>query len=92
MTIRHCRALTLAALVTTVAAFSASCASAPKKEEPIQTQTVEEFERNTPPPDDPCYESGGEPRECDEAADCCKGFDCSVNPERSHVRRYCLEG
>jgi len=90
---KRCPAVTLAALATAVAALSASCASAPKKEEkPIQTQTVEEFEQNTPPPDDPCYGSGGEPIECDEAADCCKGFACSLDPDRSRIRRYCLEG
>ena len=90
---RHCRAVTLAALATTVAVISAACGGAQKKEEaPIQTQTVEEFDRNTPPPPDPCYASGGEPFECEEAADCCKGFSCSVDPERSHVRKYCIEG
>jgi len=92
MTMRRCRTLALAALTTAAAALLASCASAPKKEEPIKTQTLEEFDNNTPPPDDPCYGSGGEPIECDETADCCKGFACSIDPERSHVRRYCIEG
>ena len=90
MRMSACRALTLAAFATGVAALSSSCASAPKKEEPIQT--VEEYERNTPPPDDPCYENGGEPRECDGPEDCCKGFACSLDPARSRVRKFCLEG
>jgi hypothetical protein len=93
MTMTRCRAATLAALTITVALLAASCGSAPKKSEaPIQTQTVEEFDKNKPPPDDPCYGQGGEPFECKEASDCCKGFSCSLDPERSHVRRYCLEG
>jgi hypothetical protein len=66
-----------------------SCASTPKKEEPIMT--VEEFERNTPPPPDPCLEKG-EPRECESNEDCCEGYVCTRDPDRSAVLKYCLEG
>jgi hypothetical protein len=82
----------LVGFATLVALHSASCSGAPKKEPEIQSQTLEEFEQNTPEPDDPCYGSGGSPIECDDASDCCKGFACSIDPAQSHVRRFCLEG
>ena len=68
----------------------AACGGAQKKGD--KGQTLEEHEANTPPPDDPCYERGGEPIECTSDADCCKGMVCTKDPERSQIVRYCLEG
>jgi|SoiMetStandDraft_5_1073268.scaffolds.fasta_scaffold500596_1 hypothetical protein len=92
MTIRIGRAVGLVAFAAILATLSSSCASTQKKETPIQTQTVEEYEANTPEPDDPCLGTGGNPVECTDASDCCKGMVCSLDPDRSHVRRYCLSG
>jgi hypothetical protein len=27
---------------------------------------------------------------CQSNSDCCKGYACGFDPERSHVQRYCL--
>ena len=27
---------------------------------------------------------------CQSNSDCCKGYSCGFDPERSHVQRYCL--
>jgi hypothetical protein len=34
----------------------------------------------------------GQPKECKSNEDCCQGFSCSLDPERSRIVRYCLEG
>lgn len=39
-----------------------------------------------------CPDSTGEAKQCSASEECCAGFVCSVDPERSHVTRYCLEG
>ncbi len=65
-----------------------SCASAPKKD---NTMTLEEFERNAPPPDDPCVGQKGAPLECTSQADCCKGYACAKDPERNARALYCLK-
>jgi hypothetical protein len=71
-------------------ALLVACSSKPAEKEPIMT--VDEFERNTPEPDDPCVQGSGEPHECETNDDCCKGMVCTRDPSRSHVKRYCLDG
>jgi hypothetical protein len=70
------------------AQLAPSCASAPKKD---TTMTLEEFERNAPPPDDPCVGAKGVPLECGSQADCCKGYACAKDPERNPRALYCLK-
>ena len=67
-----------------------SCASGPepKKQEEWPESKREDWEHK----EDPCMEKGGEPRRCTSNDDCCKGFACSIDPSRSRVFRYCLEG
>ena len=64
------------------------CAGAPKKDKGM---TLEEFERNAPPPDDPCLGEKRVPVECTSQADCCKGYMCSKDPERNPRALYCLK-
>jgi hypothetical protein len=70
-------------------ALASSCSGAQKKNEPILT--AEEFERNAPPPDDPCVGQKGAPLECGSQADCCKGYACGKDPERNPRQLYCLK-
>jgi hypothetical protein len=70
------------------AQLAPSCASAPKKD---TTMTLEEFERNAPPPDDPCVGAKGVPLECGSQTDCCKGYACAKDPERNPRALYCLK-
>jgi hypothetical protein len=44
-----------------------------------------------PTPDSPATagESCGDVA-CESSSDCCKGYSCGFDPERSHVQRYCL--
>jgi hypothetical protein len=77
-----------------VAMTAASCASTPKNDEG-SFYTSEEYEKNRAPPpepDDPCKAAGGEPRDCTSNEDCCEGFLCTLDQERSRVRRFCIEG
>lgn len=70
----------------------ASCGGAQKKGD--KGQTLKEYEANTPEEEeaDPCYGKGGEPIECENQADCCKGMICTKDPERSQIQRYCEPG
>ncbi len=57
--------------------------------------TSEEYEQNRPepePPPDPCMAEDGEPRQCSSNEDCCEGFQCGFDPQRSRVVRYCMGG
>jgi len=78
-------------LVLLFAAISPGCGGAQKKDKPIQTQTLDEFERNSPPPADPCVGKNGDPIECSNPTDCCQGYACSRDPERNPASRYCLK-
>lgn len=84
---RRVRAL---ALLGVLAAIAVSCASAPQKkdDQPWPESTRSDYEHA----DDPCKEKGGAPRQCQADQDCCEGYVCSLDPERSRVMRYCLEG
>jgi hypothetical protein len=84
------RAVLRIVLGLALGASCTTCASAPKKEDPIMT--VEEFERNSPPPADTCRTRDGEPLQCENEEDCCQGFVCTRDPGRSHINRYCIEG
>jgi hypothetical protein len=72
--------------------LAAACGGAQKTEEQPEFYSSKEYEENKPPPPDPCREASGEPRECKANEDCCEGFVCSLDPERSRIRRYCIEG
>jgi hypothetical protein len=72
--------------------LAASCGGAQKTEDKPEFYSSKEYEENTPPPPDPCMEARGEPRECKGNEDCCEGFMCTLDPERSRIRRYCIEG
>ncbi len=87
---RGVAALTLVAASVAIAACDSSQA-----EEKDAFYTSDEYEKNKPepePPPDPCRAEGGEPRECRSAEDCCDGYTCGLDPERSRIVRYCLEG
>jgi len=72
-----------------LSALAVSCGGAQKKDKPITT--LEEFERNSPPPDDPCVGRKGAPLECTAQADCCQGYACSRDPERNPRALYCIK-
>jgi hypothetical protein len=80
------------ALLAAFGLVAAACGGAQKAEEPPAFYSSKEYEDNTPPPPDPCMAERGEPRDCTSNEDCCEGFTCSLDPERSHIRRYCIEG
>jgi hypothetical protein len=67
-----------------------SCASAPQKKQdeawPAATRNDYQHE------EDPCLGEGGEPVHCTGNDECCKGFVCSLDPGRSRIIRYCLQG
>jgi hypothetical protein len=88
------RRLLLSGLTLAIGAMLViGCASTPKKEDNFYTS--EEFERNAPsarPPPDPCKGKDGEPAECRNQEDCCNGYSCSWDPDRSQVIKYCLQG
>jgi hypothetical protein len=82
----------LSLVLLTVAGCSiASCGGSQKKSNE-GGQTLQEYEANTPPADDPCYGQHGEPLECQTNADCCKGMVCTKDPDRSQILRYCEQG
>ena len=85
---RTLRSVILFVGLTSFAAGAPSCASAPKKD---NTMTLEEFERNAPPPDDPCVGPKGVPLECTSQADCCKGYACAKDPERNPRALFCVK-
>jgi hypothetical protein len=37
-----------------------------------------------------CVDEAGETLGCASNEDCCKGFSCGFDPEKSRVQRYCL--
>lgn len=77
------------------AVFGVSCASASQE---TQESNTAASEATKPAPEVPetavsgCADSAGEPKHCTTNEECCSGFVCSLDPERSHVTRYCLEG
>lgn len=73
-----------------LAALALACASAPKNENE-SFYTSAEWEENAPEPDDPCRGKSGAPLECRSDDECCDGFVCTIDPERSRIRRFCIE-
>lgn len=71
------------------AAFAPSYGGAQKKDKPIQT--LDEVERNSPPPDDPSVGEEGAPIECTTETNCCKGYACTRDPEHNPASRYCIK-
>lgn len=87
------RMLSALLLLAVASVAIVSCASN-QAQEKDSFYTSEEYEKNRAepePPPDPCAGEGGEPRECKSKEDCCDGFTCGLDPERSRVIRYCIE-
>ena len=83
-------ALVLSALFTVILV---SCASTPAPKAEDKEQAWPESKRTDwENKDDPCKEKSGEPRSCQGDQDCCKGFTCTLDPERSRIARFCIEG
>jgi hypothetical protein len=40
---------------------------------------------------DACMQANGEPLPCSSNEDCCSGYSCGFDPERSRVQRYCMQ-
>ena len=61
-------------------------ATEPEQESRPNTTDVESTPQGTAP------SNGGscDDRPCSSTDDCCKGYACGFDPERSHVQRYCL--
>jgi hypothetical protein len=66
-----------------------ACATAPKEtNEPVMQPASSE---SVPPSTEyGCSTENGEPRECSANEDCCSGYVCSLDPDRSRIKRYCL--
>jgi len=52
---------------------------------PSKGESSEELATTPPPPTGTCDD-----RSCVATEDCCKGFACGFDPERSRVQRFCL--
>jgi hypothetical protein len=90
------KAVTMAALVGLVA-LCPSCARSgstePKTSDSEEQSAEAEAETSS---DDSLYagsstSSGGvcDDRPCSVNAECCEGYGCGFDPQRSHVQRYC---
>ena len=81
-------------LVGAWAVFGVSCGGAPQ----VAQKPTEPSEATKPADEVPtqaasgCPDATGEAKQCSTNAECCAGFVCSQDPERSRVTRYCLEG
>jgi hypothetical protein len=84
----------LVSLALPAFAVALACASGPPKQDDsfYTSKEYEQAEEHKPPPPDPCKGERGEPRECRSNDDCCEGYLCSVDADRSRILRYCLEG
>lgn len=71
-----------AALVLTLA-----CAGTSDKQEKWPAAQRSDWQHE----EDPCKEPGGEPRSCKSDDDCCEGYVCTQDPERSRYVNYCIE-
>lgn len=61
----------------------------PPKEEPASESSGEKS--STSGDDAPAAPTGAcDDRKCSVDQDCCDGYGCSLDPERSRVQRYCL--
>lgn len=75
-------------VLVSVLSFS-GCATTPKEsEEPAMTPASSE---STPASAEyGCSTDDGEPRSCSTNEECCSGYVCSLDPDRSRIQRYCL--
>jgi uncharacterized lipoprotein len=88
------------AAVTSVAITAACGYSTPKEPEaggtsveaPPPPKDESTSEATTPPDDAPPAPPTGacDDRACSVDQDCCTGYGCALDPERSRVQRYCL--
>jgi hypothetical protein len=79
------------------ALFGLACSSTNKNtEEPLTPASAPAEERRIPNSSEVVGgcpgDRAGEPRQCVTNEECCDGFTCSVDPERSRVAKFCLEG
>jgi hypothetical protein len=68
--------------------------SSSSSEESSESSRSSDEERGTPDEAkrDPIEAAGTcDDRSCVSTSDCCKGYQCSFDPERSKVIRYCME-
>ncbi|GMV19402.1 MAG: hypothetical protein AMXMBFR56_76260 [Polyangiaceae bacterium] len=75
--------------------FGVSCGGAQQVAEAPAAPAVEETKPAEEAPRQAasgCADSSGEAKQCTTNEECCAGYVCSLDPERSHVTRYCLEG
>jgi hypothetical protein len=65
------------------------CASGQKPaDEPVMTPASSDAP--TPQTQYGCATEDGEPLQCTTNEDCCEGYSCSIDPDRSRITRYCL--
>jgi hypothetical protein len=89
----------LVAVVTSLG-LMASCSygsSTPEPESPSTTEVTPPPKEESAPAPPPAEEAPPSPptgacddRACSVDQDCCKGYGCALDPERSRVQRYCL--
>jgi hypothetical protein len=90
--------LTAICVLSFGAFFVISCAGSATKpaEEPFTPASAPAEERYVPTSTEMVSGCPGdranEPRQCVSNEDCCEGFSCSLDPERSRLMKYCLEG
>lgn len=61
-------------------------------DEPTSASSEKKHETPDDAKRDPIEASGTcDDRSCVSTSDCCKGFQCGFDPERSKVTRYCLQ-
>ncbi|MFO0565218.1 MAG: hypothetical protein U0263_06125 [Polyangiaceae bacterium] len=82
-------------LLASLMTIGLSCAESPppaKTPEPAPEATQKNESAESTPKDDPCKEKDGSSKSCESDKDCCKGYTCGHDPERSHVQHYCVGG
>ena len=60
-------------------------ATATPENDHVATTPAKASEDSPPSGSDTCGDVA-----CQSSSDCCKGYACGFDPERSHVQRYCL--
>jgi hypothetical protein len=90
----------LLVVILAALAVDAGCAGSPGPDPRLNGVTdAESAPKNAAPaseaarPPDPASSPAGESCAdvaCESSTDCCKGYDCGFDPDRSRVQRYCL--
>lgn len=83
----------MAGCLVACAAFGLGCASQQQPRAEHSSAATQE----APPPEPvsgapECVDDKDQPVECLSDADCCQGFVCGKDPERSHRISYCIYG